>query len=328
MMPPKEYLLSPFKNIHQYITHDPDRQIFALEKFIKLASENNPNIMELLFIDEKWIKKVTPEFMLLRKNRDLFLSAKCKFTYSGYGISQLKRIQRHKRWLDNPSVKPDRKEFGLPKENKLFDNNVLDSMMDNFRNKSIGILVDSIIDKYTDLDKNDVQEIMQDTLNSIPRDYFRKFSLNYFSRQSNDIVREDIRKSFVKEIEYFVAKREWSRYCSWRENRNPVRAKIEEEFGFDLKHGTHLARLLLQAEEILLKGKLTVFVGNRQEIWDIKNGKWTYEQLIEWAEKLDKKLENIYQNKDYVVPHKPNIKKIEELYFEIINSGWYDGKVL
>jgi len=120
LIPPIEFFLSPFKHIEQYESRNPDRCIFEIRKFIKLAADNNPNVLEILFVDEKFIKTMTKEGKKIRDIRDMFLSAKCKFSYSGYAVSQLKRIKRHRKWLLNPiEIKPQRIDFGLPEKKFL-----------------------------------------------------------------------------------------------------------------------------------------------------------------------------------------------------------------
>jgi predicted nucleotidyltransferase len=245
MLPPIEYYFSPFKEIYQYIEKKPsDRTIFSLDKFIKLSSQNNPNILELLFIDEKHVKIMTPIAKLLRKNRDLFLSAKCKFTYSGYAYSQISRVKKHKKWIDNPPGNISRKDMGLPENEKIFSNTMLQSLMDDFRNHLVGKMTEALCDIYNKFDKDKTYKAVSSSVYEIPIEYFKKFSLNYFVHQSKDIVREDLKETMEREIDYFVKKREWKQYCKWKENRNPKRAELEKIFGYDVKHCVHLARLL------------------------------------------------------------------------------------
>ena len=114
-IPPEKTVLGFAYPFDQFESKDPDRTIYNIQKFCKLASDANPNVIELLWIPEKLIIKNSTWGELLRENRDIFLSKKIKFTFSGYAIAQLKRIQTHKRWLLNPpKVQPARKEYGLP----------------------------------------------------------------------------------------------------------------------------------------------------------------------------------------------------------------------
>ncbi len=72
-----------------------DITLHGLHKFIKLAIDANPNILELFFADEATIY-VHPLFKkYFIDNRDLFLTQKCYHTYSGYAISQVQR-SKHK----------------------------------------------------------------------------------------------------------------------------------------------------------------------------------------------------------------------------------------
>lgn len=91
-----------------------DQVIYSLRKFMNLAADCNPNVLEVLFVEDSDIVSTTAEGRILRDNRELFLSKKVKHTFTGYAISQLKRIRTHRSYLLNPpSHKPTREEFGL-----------------------------------------------------------------------------------------------------------------------------------------------------------------------------------------------------------------------
>lgn len=114
-IPPKKYFHGFLHNFEQAQSTNPDGAIYGIKKFMKLASDANPNVMELLWINpEFWI--ITHSFhKLLVENRELFLSTKVKHTYSGYATAQLNRIKTHRKWLvDPPDHRPTREEFGLP----------------------------------------------------------------------------------------------------------------------------------------------------------------------------------------------------------------------
>jgi predicted nucleotidyltransferase len=114
-VPPSNYYHGFLDTFEQAQFNKPDGQIYGLMKFFKLATDNNPNVMEILWIDEQFWARTSSLHKELLDNRHLFLSAKCRFTYSGYAIAQLKRIKTHKKWLLNPPThKPTRPEFGLP----------------------------------------------------------------------------------------------------------------------------------------------------------------------------------------------------------------------
>lgn len=91
-----------------------DRVIYNLNKFMLLAKEGNPAIVELLFIPLKFWKTGNSQWVKIIENRHLFLSKKVRFTFSGYAHSQLGRIKRHRGWLLNPpKIEPTREGYGL-----------------------------------------------------------------------------------------------------------------------------------------------------------------------------------------------------------------------
>lgn len=99
--------------------------IYNIQKFVALAADCNPNILDVLFCRDEEVRHTTKLGTRLRENRDLFISAKAKHTFSGYAAAQLKRIRGHRAWLLNPPKgKPTRADFGLP-ETTLIPGNQL-----------------------------------------------------------------------------------------------------------------------------------------------------------------------------------------------------------
>lgn len=88
-----------------------DITIYEFRKFVKLASECNPNIIELLYLDEYIYKDKF--FDILLENRDLFLSKRAAKKFLSYAQAQLIRIKNHKKWINNPQSEfpPRQKDF-------------------------------------------------------------------------------------------------------------------------------------------------------------------------------------------------------------------------
>ena len=115
---PPEYILSCVNSIEQVESSEEDATSFELRKFMKLAAECNPNIIELLFTDDKNVQFLDWPMKMLRDNRHLFLSKKAKFTFSGYSMSQLNRIRGHHKWITQ-EVKAVEKLRALYAEGKI-----------------------------------------------------------------------------------------------------------------------------------------------------------------------------------------------------------------
>lgn len=94
---------------------DSDDELHELRKFLKLAADCNPNIIEFLYV-EKGIIIETPIWKKIRENRELFLNETAKVSFLHYAIAQLKKIQTHRGYLLNPKDRPLRKDFNLPEQ--------------------------------------------------------------------------------------------------------------------------------------------------------------------------------------------------------------------
>lgn len=103
-IPDKEYVLglktceqvdmrtNPSDSGRRNNSGDTDTTLYSLPKFIKLAAENNPNIVELFFVDDKHILFCNEYGQALRDSFKLFISKKAKHRFLGYAESQRHKI--------------------------------------------------------------------------------------------------------------------------------------------------------------------------------------------------------------------------------------------
>ena len=90
-IPPKNYLLG-LDNFEQKESEEPDSVIYSLRKFVYLALQNNPNILDALFVEKNHIIFINDFGRELRDLRYDFLSKRVYKTYGGYAYSQLKKM--------------------------------------------------------------------------------------------------------------------------------------------------------------------------------------------------------------------------------------------
>ena len=136
------------------------------------------------------------------------------------------------------------------------------------------------------------------------------------------------RKDFIRLLQksqgYHNALREWNAYLSWQKNRNPARAGMERQAGYDLKHGMHCIRLLKSGVEILQgKGVLVDrnLAGDAAELRAILRGDYSYEKLKQLSEDLLAQMNLVYEQS--TLPHHPNQNKINDLCMELVEmQGW------
>ena len=99
------------------------------------------------------------------------------------------------------------------------------------------------------------------------------------------------RMSYNKDA-YSCHCRDYKDTQEWKEKRNPKRYSKAEEAGYNQKNMCHCIRLLTMAKEISEgKGFKLWRTDDRDFLMGIKNGDYTYEYLIDYAEKLLKEVE-------------------------------------
>ncbi|MEL6943705.1 MAG: nucleotidyltransferase, partial [Bacteroidota bacterium] len=111
--------------------------------------------------------------------------------------------------------------------------------------------------------------------------------------------------------------KDYREYWDWVAKRNEDRYQNNLEHGknYDSKNMMHTFRLLDMAIEILEQGKVVVKRPNRAELLAIRNGEWTYGELIAKAERKMELVENAYQKS--ILPKEPNLERIKALLIEL-----------
>ena len=70
-----------------------DVTIFNIVKYFRLCADNNPNMVDSLFVPNRCISFMTPVGQLVRENRKLFLHKGSFHKYKGYAYSQLHKCR-------------------------------------------------------------------------------------------------------------------------------------------------------------------------------------------------------------------------------------------
>lgn len=102
-LPPKA-ALTGLQTFEQHEDAKSDNVVYGLPKFIRLALEGNPNLIETLFTDD--VLFIDSYGQRLVENREIFLSRRVAERFGHYAISQLKRLENHHRWWAHPPQQP------------------------------------------------------------------------------------------------------------------------------------------------------------------------------------------------------------------------------
>lgn len=81
----------------------------------------------------------------------------------------------------------------------------------------------------------------------------------------------------------------------------------------------HLVRLMRMCVEILRDEKCIVKRPDAEELLSIRNGEWSFDRLIEFAEEKDKEADSLYKTSK--LPRTANIKRISKALEEVVLSA-------
>lgn len=312
---PPEYYLGALSHFEQAESKEPDFTIFCIKKFVHLASQGNPNVIEILFVDESDRLQITPLGEQLLGMRDLFLTKRVRHTFAGYAHSQMRRIRGHREWLMHPpSHHPTRAEFNLP-ESTLIPQNQLSAAEAAIKGK---------LDSWSADFMDDLPPATRQAITGKMSEHLAEIGVSMNEELWPGAARtlglsDNFIELLAREKRYASAKRNWNQYQTWKLERNPKRAELEARYGFDGKHAGHLYRLMTMAREILETGKVNVRRPDAEVILSIRNGAWTYERLEEWFEREDAALTDVATKSS--LPKSPDVEEIDQRTMVIIRDS-------
>ncbi|MBC2022156.1 nucleotidyltransferase [Listeria booriae] len=159
----ERYLLG-LRTFEQFEEKETDTVIFGAKKFIKLCAQSNPNVLELLGVEEEDILICSDAGRMVRDNTDLFLSKRVEQTFGNYAKAQLKRLQNA--LVRNDNSKDEKESLVLERLNtqigRLGDKySNLDSNALNLRLENNEIVMDLNLQGYPLRDFNGIYTDLQ-----------------------------------------------------------------------------------------------------------------------------------------------------------------------
>jgi uncharacterized protein len=258
----------------------PDHVRYDLRKFVRLAADANPTVIELLFTDAVHHRAITPSGARLLEHRTAFLSKRIGDRFGGYALSQMKRIRTHRSYLLNPpSHVPTRAEFDLPEHTVIPADQLA--------------AVELLLAEHPESATASTAAVVAD-------------------------VSPNFLELLARERRYKTAQKGWQSYQTWLRTRNPKRSELETRFGYDTKHAMHLVRLQRMGVETLETGQVFVTRSDREELLAIRDGAWTFERLEFEAELADARLRAAARTS--TLPADPDMEFLESLCIQIIES--------
>lgn len=293
-----------------------DITYYEIGRFVELLQKNNPNILEVLASPEECIIKKHPMMDLLEPED--FLSKLCRDTFAGYAVSQIKKAKGLNKKILSP----------MDKERK--------SVMDfcYILQDQGSVPLQNWLRKFSDgglrglaPEKCGLAGI-EHTKGMFALFYDRSGNLGYKGiirhEEANQVSVSPIPKGekplaylFCNLDAYSTYCKNYSEYWKWVSERNEDRYDVNQRHGqnYDSKNMMHTIRLLQTCEQIFKTGTLNLRVDNRDELLDIKAGNWSYEAIMQKAEKLLKSIENHYTTSS--LPDLPDLRKTTGILIEM-----------
>jgi hypothetical protein len=312
-VPPRAYYHGFVQRFEQAECDDPDMVIYELRKFMQLAADCNPSVIEVLFTDGSDHLGVTPLGERLLASREVFLSKKARHTFTGYAMAQLRRLEAHHRWAsDPPKAPPHREDFGLDALTEVEDMHL----------KAVTAEIEKLV-KQWDVDLSplprDTQEDLREKMTHALSERIVASDDGWRAAVRHLGLGDELSTRLLRERELRAQQRAWEQFVAWQKSRNAKRAELEARFGYDTKFGAHIVRLLRMCREILSEGVVRVRRPDREELVAIRNGAWPFEQLAAWARSEEAEMEALSGASK--LPHTPDRKTLDALCVSLVDEA-------
>lgn len=294
--------------IEQVSDEKNDIVYYELKRFVDLLLKNNPTLIEMLGSTEKNI--LYKDSLFDQFTSELFLSKLCKNTFANYAIQQVKKAKGLNKKIVNP----------VDKERK----NILNFC---YIQQGQGAITLNSFLKQKDWKQENCGLVNVPHMRDLYALFYDEQGL-YKGIMRKDIANEVLLSSVSEEAEtkalLFFNKDGYTKYCKdykeyweWVEKRNEVRYAntVSHAKNYDAKNMMHTFRLLDMAIEILEQGKIIVYRPNREELLNIRQGVFEYDDLVQKAEEKIQYIEKAYENS--VLPEEPIKEKIEKLLINV-----------
>lgn len=275
----------------QVIDNQTDTTVYSLKKVVNLLANCNPNVIELLGLEDWQYLYLSDVGKALVENADMFLSKRAVQSFGGYATGQLRR-------LENKSAR-----LLAQKDN---EKHILDSIKNAsyiFKERYFPLGTKDYINLYIDEAVNDDYDA----------EIFMDVHMSHYPLRDYRGIWSDI-NSIVKSYDG-IGKR----------NKHAIE---HDKLG---KHMMHLVRLYFMCFDILRDGKIVTYRKKDHEtLMEIRNGKYLDEneqptrEFYDWVTDLENELEYLKDRTD--LPDNPDYERINkfltEVNYEVVCNGY------
>jgi len=154
-----------------------------------------------------------------------------------------------------------------------------------------------------------------------------------FTRPQLQTHRTKIAEMIIENKDLFVSKKCWHTFRGYAyAQRKKMMTKVPEgsrvaivqKYGYDVKFAAHLIRLLLEVEQLLVHGEMDL-MKDKEVLQSIRRGEWSYEKVLEYYDRNEKKLEDLYNAS--TLQYAVDERKLKHLLINCLEEYYGDLRV-
>jgi len=107
--------------------------------------------------------------------------------------------------------------------------------------------------------------------------------------------------------------------------RHGQRPDLIEKYGFDTKFAMHYIRLLYECRELLRDRRITLPRPEKNELVDIRTGKFTQDEVFKIGVELEKECDDLLKNS--TLPEAPDVNELSDVIGRAYTSHWMNNAI-
>jgi uncharacterized protein len=319
-----------------------DNVSYELGRFIGLLATANPTVLELLYSPEDMVSFKDPIFDMLIANRDRFLTKKCRMSFGGYAVAQIKKargLDKKMNWEKSSTERKTVLDFCYAYDTKTGRSTPIREWLkeNELEQQFCGLSSIPHMKDCYNLYYDHVVHMMETNNPRTEKNkeqYLFKFQgIVRDEETANDVCLSEIPKYYdnlecmmiFNKDGYSSHCKKYNEYQEWLKNRNTQRYVDIEGHGqqIDGKNLMHCRRLLNMAIEIPKLKTLQVRRPDAKELLEIRQGKVDLDSIITKAEADIVLLDKLYEESD--LPNDVDMDFCNHLLLEMRNRVYFDS---
>ena len=242
----------------QYEDKATDTVVYSFRKFVKLVADCNPNVVELLGTKPEHHLLTSKVFENMVANKHLFLSKRAFYSFSGYAVSQLRRLENGLSFRDGKVENVEK--------------HLVESLNMEVMQKEDVFYTVAELGNFIEFSLNDGDD---------DRDQLREVLV---SCKYDEIPLRDFLNA-VHDVENTV-----KNYGRLNKRNN------KKDDAHLYKHAMHLLRLYYMGMDLLLHGEVNTYREKEHDLlMSVRNGEVSFDRLFALQRGLEKDMQQAYE---------------------------------